>query len=109
MTEEQYWDRDCCLTKYYRQAEEIRTEKANQMAWLQGKYVYDAIACVSPILRDFTKKGTKPLPYPDTPYPINKASVEDTKKKKEEKNYAKAKQYMEAYMVQYNKKFEERK
>ena len=38
MTEEQYWDRDCLLVKYYREAEELRNEKLNQQAWLQGMY-----------------------------------------------------------------------
>ena len=106
MTEEQYWDKDCLLTKYYREAEEIRTEKANQMAWLQGMYIYDALARISPILRAFTKKGTKAQPYPGEPYPIGRKSVEDSKNKKEKENYDKAKRYMEAYMVQHNKRLE---
>lgn len=106
MTEEQYWDKDCLLTKYYREAEELRTEKANQMAWLQGMYIYDALARISPILRAFSKKGTKAQPYPEEPYPIGRKSVEDSKNKKEKENYDKAKRYMEAYMVQYNKKLE---
>lgn len=106
MTEEQYWDKDCLLTKYYREAEEIRIEKANQMAWLQGIYIYDALARISPILRAFSKKGTKAQPYPAEPYPIGRKSMEDSKNKKEKENYDKAKRYMEAYMVQYNKKLE---
>lgn len=106
MTEEQYWDKDCLLTKYYREAEEIRIEKANQMAWLQGMYIYDALARISPILRAFSKKGTKAQPYPEEPYPIGKKSAEDSKNKKEKENYDKAKRYMEAYMVQHNKRLE---
>ena len=106
MTEEQYWDKDCLLTKYYREAEELRTEKANQMAWLQGMYIYDALARISPILRAFSKKGTKAQPYPEEPYPIGRKSVEDSKNKKEKENYDKAKRYMEAYMVQHNKRLE---
>lgn len=106
MTEEQYWDKDCLLTKYYREAEEIRIEKANQMAWLQGMYIYDALARISPILRAFSKKGTKAQAYPEEPYPIGKKSAEDSKNKKEKENYDKAKRYMEAYMVQHNKRLE---
>ena len=53
MTEEQYWDRDCCLVKFYREAEEIRRERVNQELWLQGMYFYDALARVSPILHAF--------------------------------------------------------
>lgn len=109
MTEEQYWDKDCNLVKYYRESYEIKTERMNQEAWLQGMYFYDALARVSPIIRAFAKKGTKAEPYPEEAYPIGKRAINNANDKKERENYAKAKRYMEAYMVQYNKKFEERK
>ena len=79
MTEEQYWDKDCMLVKYYREAEEMRREKFNQEAWLQGMYIYDAIMRLSPILHAFAKKGTKPQPYVDSPYPISQAGMEEAK------------------------------
>ena len=56
MNEEQYWDKDPLLVKYYREAEEIRKERINQELWLQGRYVYDAISNLSPILHAFAKK-----------------------------------------------------
>lgn len=109
MTEEQYWDKDCTLTKYYRKAEEIRKERINQEAWLQGMYVYDAIIRIAPVLHAFAKKGTKPQPYVEEAYPINKKSVEDAKLKKEKEKAQKGVRYMQAYMVANNKRFEERK
>ena len=108
MTEEQYWDRDCCLAKYYREAEELRKERVNQEAWLQGMYVYDAISRISPILRAFAKKGTKAQPYVDEPYPINKKTIDTAKLKKEKAKSAKGLQYMQAYMAQNNKRFEQK-
>ena len=63
MTEEQYWDKDCCLVKFYRKSEELRKERVNQEAWLQGMYIYDALLRVAPVLHAFAKKGTKPQPY----------------------------------------------
>ena len=62
MTEEQYWDGDPELVKYYRKAEEIRNEKRNQELWLQGMYIYEALCDASPIFHAFAKKGTKPRP-----------------------------------------------
>ena len=59
MTFEQYWEQDCLLVKYYREAEEIRRERKNQEMWLQGMYYYDALMRVSPILRAFAKKVKK--------------------------------------------------
>ena len=109
MTEEQYWDRDCCHVKFYREAEEIRRERVNQELWLQGMYFYDALARVSPILHAFAKKGTKAQPYVEEAYPINKKKMEDAQLKKEKAKSQKGVRYMQAYMVANNKRFEERK
>ena len=109
MTEEQYWDKDSLLVKYYREAEELRNEKLNQQAWLQGMYFYDALSRVSPILHAFAKKGTKAQPYADSPYPVTKKSSEEVKEKKAKAESQKGMRFMEAYMVQNNKRFEERK
>lgn len=106
MTEEQYWDSDCSLVKYYREAEELRNEKLNQQAWLQGMYFYDALARVSPILHAYAKKGTKAKPYVEEPYPISKKSVEEQKAQKEKVQSQKGWRYMQAYMVNNNKRFE---
>ena len=109
MTEEQYWDKDCMLVKYYREAEEMRREKFNQEAWLQGMYIYDAIMRLSPILHAFAKKGTKPQPYVDSPYPISQAGMEEAKTRKEKAVADHGKRFMEAFMVKNNQRFEERK
>jgi hypothetical protein len=109
MTEEQYWDKDCCLVKFYREAEELRRERVNQEMWLQGMYIYDAISRLSPILRPFGKKGTKAKPYVEEAYPINKRTMEDAQTKKEMAKSQKGMRYMQAYMVANNKRFEERK
>lgn len=109
MTEEQYWDKDCLLVKYYREAEDLRNEKMNQQAWLQGMYFYDALSRVSPILHAYAKKGTKAQPYVEKAYPISKKSAKEEKDKQEQLNSQKGVRYMQAYMVSNNKRFEERK
>ena len=108
MTEEQYWDGDCTLVIYYREAEEIRKERRNQEMWLQGMYVYDAIARISPILHAFAKKGTKPQPYVEEPYAITKRTVEDAEERRAKAKSEKGVRYMEALMVKNNKRFEGR-
>lgn len=105
MTKEQYWDRDCCLVKSYRKAEELRRERVNQELWLQGMYFYDALARISPILHAFAKKGTKAQPYVEEAYPINKKKMEDVKVKKEKAKSEKGVRYMQAYMVKNNQRF----
>ena len=107
MTPEQYWEGDCTLTKYYRKAEELRNEKRNQELWLQGMYVYEAIADVSPVLHAFAKKGAKPLPYPSKPYAISEKQIKQEREEKERKIAEKGKRFMTALMQSNNKRFGE--
>jgi hypothetical protein len=107
MTYEQFWDGDPMLCKYYREAEEIRNEKKNQELWLQGMYIYEALADISPVLHAFAKKGTKPQPYTETPYAITKKQRDRIKAEKEKQEFEKGKRFMEALLQQTNKKFEE--
>ena len=106
MTPEQYWEGDCTLPKYYRQAEELRNERRNQELWLQGMYVYEAICDASPILHAFAKKGTKPAPYSAKPYPINSKQIKKDEEEKQRKLTEKGKRFMEAMAASINKKFE---
>jgi hypothetical protein len=68
-------------------------------------YVYDAISRLSPVLHAFVKKGTKPQPYVEEAYPINKKKVDDAKERKERAKAEKGRRYMEGLMAQYNKRF----
>ena len=106
MTPEQYWDGDCTLVKYYRKAEELRIDKRNQELWLQGLYIYEAICDVAPILHAFAKKGTKPTPYSDKPYPLNNKQIKRDEEEKQRRLTEKGKRFMEAMAASINKKFE---
>ena len=108
MTYEQYWEGDCMLAKYYRQAEELRNEKRNQELWLQGAYIYEVLCDVSPILQAFAKRGTKPTPYTDKPYPLNAKQVKHDEEEKQRKLAEKGKRFMEAMRASVNRKFEEK-
>ena len=105
MTAEQYWDGDVNLPKYYRKAEELRKERVNQEAWLQGMYIYDVILRTAPILQAFAKKGTKPKPYVEEPYPISKKKRDDVQQRKEKKISDKGLAKMQAFMTKTNKHF----
>ena len=105
MTPEQYWDGDPELAKYYRKAEEIRMERRNQELWLQGMYVYEAICDASPILHSYAKKGTKPHPYADKPYPLTEKRRKQDTESKDKAVFDKGKKFMEAFMTSFNTKF----
>ena len=96
MTAEQYWDDDATLAYYYRKAEELR---------IRGMYVYDAISRLTPVLHAFAKKGTKPQPYVEEAYPINKKKADDAKERKERAKAERGRRYMEGLMAQNNKRF----
>lgn len=84
MTYEQYWEGDSWLVKDYRKAYEYRRDEMNWQAWLQGMYIYEAIADIAPILHPFAKKGTRARKYAEKPYefkkPEKKTSVPDKDK-----------------------------
>lgn len=106
MTEEQYWDKNARLVTAYRKSDELKTARKNQEAWLQGAYIYDALCRVSPILRAFVKKGTKPVPYLAEPYFLTEKQAELAQEEKSKKVFDKGKKMMEGFMIHHNKKFE---
>lgn len=107
MTAEQFWDGDATLTKYYRRADEIRTERKNQELWLQGLYVYEALCDVAPIMHAMAKKGTKARPYPEQPYSITEKQRKREKEEQERRVADKGRMFMERLMQQNNAKFKE--
>ncbi|MBQ6264894.1 MAG: hypothetical protein IJK60_05535 [Clostridia bacterium] len=107
MTYEQYMFGDVELAVFYRKKHEIEEQQYNYHAWLQGMYVYEAIADVSPILHAFAAKGTTVMPYSSEPYAITaeqaRLKSEREAKKKMEENKAKMEQFMLAFNSQRKK------
>jgi len=64
----------------------MQIERKEWEMWKQGVYVYEALCDVSPILHAFSKKGTKPLPYPSKPYGIEENMKTEEDKEKEAEN-----------------------
>ena len=113
MTWDQFWEQDSEIAVYYRKAHEIRQEQMNRDAWLQGMYVYEAIADLAPILHAFAKKGTKARKYSEKPYEFRKPEKKNQpldKKDAEAKAAAdKIRAKMLAGMKQINKQNAERR
>ena len=104
MTYEQFWNDDCLLVKYYREADKLRLERKNTELWLQGRYFYEALCDVSPILHAFAKKGTKVKPYISEPFPITKEDAERQKQREERKRMEKMKAKMKEITKRQKKK-----
>jgi len=108
MSYDQFWNGDSTIARAYRKAHELQTENQNFYLWLQGRYFYDALVCVAPIVRALSK-AKKPIEYHDQPFQLNTTYSEVRQKQKEKANDTKAKQMMEAFATQFNKKFLEKK
>lgn len=108
MTYDQFWNDDVNLVMYYRRAAEIKKQKENELLWLQGMYVYDAICKVSPVLHAFAKKGTKVQPYPTEPYALSEKERKQREEAKQIRKFEKFKAMMSTWAVAANQKIKSR-
>lgn len=72
MTYNQYWRDDPTMVKMYRRAYDLKLEQIKWFIYEGGMYTYEALCKVSPVLHAFCKNGTKPLPFSEKPYGIEK-------------------------------------
>lgn len=98
MTWEQYWYGETWMVRAFRKADELKQRRINENLWLQGRYVYDALLCVSPIMHAFAGKDAKPIPYHEKPYPITADEQEEERKKREELELIQADIYMDNFV-----------
>ena len=84
MTYKEYWEGDASLARYYRRAYRIKQEEANNNAWLQGLYIYDAIStALHNALRGMGKSKPPAKDYAKQPYNIFKREKTEAEKQKE--------------------------
>lgn len=88
MSYKEFWEEDVTIPKMYLKAYKMQLKREQEIAewrmWKQGVYEYEALCDVSPILHAFSKKGTKPLPYPTKPYGIEEEEERTEKEKQQE-------------------------
>lgn len=89
MTYEQYWYDDPLMVRAFYKADQLRRERADTDAWLNGLYVKKAIE--STIGNAFRAKGTQPEKYPGKPILTEEREL---KKQTEEQQKAFARLYM---------------
>lgn len=104
MSYDEFWNQDVALVRVYRKADELKQRRQNQIAWLQGMYIYQALCDVAPIFHAFAKKGTKPIPYVEEPYPITAAEIEERKQQELRKKEARMKAEFAAFAEQMRRK-----
>lgn len=103
MTYNEYYKEDHTLTIAYREAYRKKREVENENLWLQGAYIYQAIARVSPLFNPFAKHP-KPDDYLGKPFPLFQKEGEVNAKSNavaDSKGFA----YMQSVMAKVNAKF----
>ena len=93
MTYEQYWDGPAELVKYYRKLHALRAAQRNQELWVQGRYIYDALCAAAPIFNPLSKESA-PREYVKEPYPLTAAEATARRKRDEEAEAQKLKDYL---------------
>lgn len=83
MSYDEFWKESPYRAKFYREAHELKLKQKDELMWVQGMYIYEALCEVSPVLHAFSKKGTKPLPYSEKPY-LSKIDRKVTKQEKQQ-------------------------
>ena len=84
MSYHDFWYGPAFMTTFYKDAHKLRLRQQDENNWMLGMYVYEAILDCSPILHAFSKKGTKPLPYAEKPYLMDKLDDKTQAEKEQE-------------------------
>lgn len=108
MSYHDYWDGDNCMTKYYREAEEIKKERRNSELWLQATYIYEALLDASPVFNPLSKKN-KPFPFRSEPIPITNSGSKKSEERKKKQMLENGKEAMRAMMAAFNERFKKTK
>ena len=108
MSYDQYWNDDALLVKFYREADELKRRRENFNAFLTGRYVYDALCCVAPVLTAFPKKGAKVEPFLKEPYPITAREQAEATENKAKQDMLDIKASFEAYALKFNEQRRQR-
>lgn len=94
MTYDEFWYGSADRVIYYRKAYKIKQKRNNDLAWLNGRYVYDALKAIVPALRGLSKDPVEQ--YLEEPYPYTKEDVIEYKNRKMLEKAQKYREYAEA-------------
>lgn len=84
MSYNDFWYGPAFMTTFYKDANKLKLRRQDENNWMIGMYVYEAILDCSPVLHAFSKKGTKPLPYAEKPYLMDRLQEKTESEKEQE-------------------------
>lgn len=77
MTYDEFWNQDVAMVRAFRKAHELKRRQQNEMLWMQGLYVRDAL--LATVGNMFSDKSAKKNEYPAEPYPVTAEQVAEKK------------------------------
>lgn len=83
MTYEEYWFGDPMMVRAYYKADQLRRERIDEDAWINGLYVLSALEAT--VGNAFREKGQRPVEYPKEPYTLSKKRQEEKERTEREK------------------------
>ena len=109
MTYDEFWEGDVKRTVAYRKADEIRRRQQNHFAWLQGRYIYDALCEASPLFRmSFSNRRITPADYTKEPYPVTETERQEREERKRKEEMERLKMAFMQFSSGIAKKIESR-
>lgn len=100
MTYDEYWNGSVDIAPAMRRAHRMKMRAQNQMLWLQGRYIYDALTEVYPLFNGWAKG--KVSPYTEAPYPLTAKEQKELEEAKEKAAMERMRDYLERKMEAYN-------
>lgn len=70
-------------------------------------YIYEALVDASPVFNPLSEKH-EPFPYMKEPIPITIEAIKETEERQNQQKMKNGKDAMRAWMVEFNKRFEEK-
>lgn len=85
MSYNDFWHGDVDMARVYRKQDEMNRRRQNEILWMQGLYVRDAL--ISTVGNMFSPKNATKQEYPKEPYPVTAeqvAEIEERERKNKE-------------------------
>jgi len=102
MSYDQFWRGDPELVISYRKADELRQKRSNEEAWLNGLYVYDALAAT--VYNMNRKKNQNPKSYMNQPIDFSAKASRESEEQRIKNEKLKAELWMRNFVKQYAEK-----
>lgn len=75
MSYDAFWNDDVNMVRAYRKSYDLKRRQQNEMLWVQGRYVLDAL--MATVGNMFADKNAPKNEYPHEPYPVTAEQVKE--------------------------------